>query len=46
MAFKSYVGGECGIPTYKRCYFPELIKSKPWYGFDYGPIHFTLMSTE
>ncbi|CAM9462002.1 unnamed protein product [Discosporangium mesarthrocarpum] len=43
-------GGECGVPTSWRFLMPgpaarpEL--DTPWYGIDFGPVHFTVMSTE
>eukprot|EP00640_Fibrocapsa_japonica_P000631 CAMPEP_0113945674 /NCGR_PEP_ID=MMETSP1339-20121228/49363_1 /TAXON_ID=94617 /ORGANISM="Fibrocapsa japonica" /LENGTH=632 /DNA_ID=CAMNT_0000951363 /DNA_START=100 /DNA_END=1998 /DNA_ORIENTATION=+ /assembly_acc=CAM_ASM_000762 len=43
-------GGECGVPY--GAYFPmpepadDFKKDTPWYSFDYGAIHFTVMSTE
>ena len=39
-------GGECGVPHERRLVMPRSEPDKPWYGFDYGPVHFLLMSTE
>lgn len=39
------LGGECGIPFYKRYQMPsEYLKL--WYSFDVGPIHNLVFSTE
>eukprot|EP00752_Nemacystus_decipiens_P007459 g6665.t1 len=42
--------GECGVPTAFRFPMPgaaeEPLADSPWYSFDFGPIHFTVMSTE
>ncbi|CAM9562615.1 unnamed protein product [Choristocarpus tenellus] len=43
-------GGECGVPTAWRFLMPgpasDPTLDAPWYGFNFGPIHFTVMSTE
>lgn len=39
-------GGECGVPTERRFKMPGPAEDKPWYSFDYGPVHFTIYSTE
>lgn len=39
-------GGECGVPYYRRTRMPTPAEDKPWYSFDYGPIHFVQYSTE
>ena len=39
-------GGECGIPYEKRFIMPTSALDKPWYSFDFGPIHFIFISTE
>ncbi|KAK9865860.1 hypothetical protein WJX84_011864, partial [Apatococcus fuscideae] len=39
-------GGECGVPTERHFSMPGPAEDKPWYSFDYGPIHFTIYSTE
>ncbi len=51
-------GGECGIPTLAYFPMPgggwkpdnkqekAVVTDSPWYSFDYGPIHVTVMSTE
>jgi hypothetical protein len=36
-------GGECGVPYSRRFRMPG---TDPWYSFDFGPIHFTVISTE
>jgi len=36
--------GECGVPYFARFNMPN--KNSPWYSFNLGPVHFTLMSTE
>jgi hypothetical protein len=38
--------GECGVPYERRFPMPRPSLDQPWYGFDYGSIHFVLMSTE
>jgi len=39
-------GGECGVPYETRFPMPGTKNDQPWYSFDYGNIHFILMSTE
>jgi hypothetical protein len=43
-------GGECGVMLARRFHMPSRqgASDNPpfWYGFDYGPIHFTAISTE
>lgn len=41
-------GGECGVPYEARFIMPgtENAPDEPWYSFDYGNVHFLLMSTE
>jgi hypothetical protein len=39
-------GGECGVAMTRRCYMPSKDEMKPWYSFDFGPIHFLQYSTE
>lgn len=39
-------GGECGVPYATRFPMPTASLNKPWYSFDYGPIHFTVISSE
>jgi hypothetical protein len=39
-------GGECGIPYEAYFQMPSQGPDKPWYSVEYGPIHFTMMSTE
>lgn len=39
-------GGECGVPYETYFQMPSQGVDKPWYSIEYGPIHFTVMSTE
>jgi hypothetical protein len=39
-------GGECGVAYDARLPMPGAAPGAPWYSFDFGPIHFTQMSTE
>ena len=39
-------GGECGVPHERRFPMPRPSLDEAWYGFDYGSVHFVLMSTE
>ncbi len=46
-------GGECGVAVAKRFRMPnrETAAGPPsnapfWYGFDYGSVHFTILSSE
>ncbi|KAF6263717.1 Metallo-dependent phosphatase-like protein [Scenedesmus sp. NREL 46B-D3] len=39
-------GGECGIPLERRMAMPQAGPDRPWYAFDFGPIHFLQYSTE
>jgi len=39
-------GGECGIPYERRFPMPGVSGDQPWYSFNFGNIHFTIMSTE
>eukprot|EP00698_Gefionella_okellyi_P012731 TRINITY_DN3448_c0_g1_i1.p1 TRINITY_DN3448_c0_g1~~TRINITY_DN3448_c0_g1_i1.p1 ORF type:complete len:576 (+),score=64.75 TRINITY_DN3448_c0_g1_i1:121-1728(+) len=39
-------GGECGVPYEHRFRMPRPSNDQPWYSFNYGSIHFILMSTE
>lgn len=39
-------GGECGVPLERRFTMPQAGPDKPWYSFDFGPIHFLQYSTE
>eukprot|EP00879_Flechtneria_rotunda_P003651 GHRR01003888.1.p1 GENE.GHRR01003888.1~~GHRR01003888.1.p1 ORF type:complete len:559 (+),score=122.66 GHRR01003888.1:217-1677(+) len=39
-------GGECGIAFERRVQMPQAGPDKPWYSFDFGPIHFLQYSTE
>lgn len=39
-------GGECGVPYNRRLKMPTSAEDKPWYSFNFGPIHFLQYSTE
>lgn len=39
-------GGECGIAYESYFQMPAQGKDRPWYSFEMGPVHFTVMSTE
>eukprot|EP00698_Gefionella_okellyi_P020824 TRINITY_DN6617_c0_g1_i1.p1 TRINITY_DN6617_c0_g1~~TRINITY_DN6617_c0_g1_i1.p1 ORF type:complete len:564 (+),score=100.33 TRINITY_DN6617_c0_g1_i1:99-1694(+) len=39
-------GGECGVPYERRFRMPRPSDDQPWYSFDFGSVHFILMSTE
>lgn len=39
-------GGECGVPYEHRFPMPSAGRDQPWYSFEHGPVHFTVMSTE
>lgn len=39
-------GGECGVPYERRFKMPQAGADKPWYSFEMGPVHFTVMSVE
>ena len=39
-------GGECGVPYEHRFKMPTPAMDQPWWSLNYGPIHFTMMSTE
>jgi len=39
-------GGECGVPYESHLPMPTPAKDKTWYSFNFGNIHFVLMSTE
>lgn len=42
-------GGECGVPYESRFIMPRnanQTRDQPWYSFEYGPVHVTVMSTE
>ena len=36
---------QCGIPYYRRTRMPTAEEDKPWFSFDFGPIHFIQYST-
>ena len=38
--------GECSVPMYYRFNMPGNGNSLYWYSFDYGSVHFTVMSSE
>jgi hypothetical protein len=39
-------GGECGAAYDARLPMPGTQRDQPWYSFEAGPVHFTVMSTE
>ncbi|EDO30761.1 predicted protein, partial [Nematostella vectensis] len=39
-------GGECGVPMFHRFHMPDNGNALWWYSFDYGSVHFVMMSTE
>ncbi|XP_068710159.1 uncharacterized protein [Montipora foliosa] len=39
-------GGECGVPMYYRFHMPDNGNALWWYSYDYGSVHFIMMSTE
>lgn len=39
-------GGECGVPLYRRFHMPDHGHAPWWYSFNYGLVHFTILSTE
>jgi len=39
-------GGECGVPYDLRFPMPGTDRDAPWYSFDHGPVHFTVISSE
>mmetsp|Transcript_35730 Transcript_35730/g.75820 ORF Transcript_35730/g.75820 Transcript_35730/m.75820 type:complete len:567 (-) Transcript_35730:75-1775(-) len=43
-------GGECGVPSQTKFRMPwdtaRQPNDRPWYSFDFGPVHFLMMSTE
>ena len=41
-------GGECGVPVYNRFHMPESGNGNQpwWYSFEYGLVHFTILSSE
>jgi hypothetical protein len=39
-------GGECGVAYDARLPMPGAAPGAPWYSFEFGPVHFTQMSTE
>eukprot|EP00045_Choanoeca_perplexa_P008355 m.77324 g.77324 ORF g.77324 m.77324 type:complete len:690 (-) comp14462_c0_seq1:72-2141(-) len=38
--------GECGVPMYQRFKMPDNGNSLFWYSYDYGSVHFIMMSSE
>ncbi|XP_066927057.1 uncharacterized protein [Clytia hemisphaerica] len=38
--------GECGVPMYHRFHMPNTGNKLWWYSYDYGMVHFIMMSTE
>ena len=41
-------GGECGVPVYNRFHMPNIRNGNQpwWYSFEYGLVHFTILSSE
>jgi len=39
-------GGECGVPMFYRFHMPDNGNSVWWYSYDFGLVHFIMMSTE
>ena len=39
-------GGECGVPPFYRFHMPDNGNSVFWYSYNYGLVHFTVISTE
>src|SRR4051794_15900344 len=42
-------GGECGVPYEHRFHMPNFsnnTRDETWYSLNYGPVHFTVISTE
>lgn len=39
-------GGECGVPLATRFKMPWEGVARPWYSFEYGPIHVSVLATE
>lgn len=39
-------GGECGVVYERRLQMPVQGEDRPWYSFDFGPVHFLAFSTE
>ncbi|XP_065072044.1 uncharacterized protein LOC135696546 isoform X2 [Rhopilema esculentum] len=39
-------GGECGVPMYYRFHMPDNGHYLWWYSYDFGLVHFIMMSTE
>ena len=38
--------GECGVPVFHRFRMPDMGFGLWWYSYDYGLVHFTVISTE
>ena len=38
--------GECGVPMYQRFKMPANGNSLFWFSYDYGSVHFIMMSSE
>ena len=39
-------GGESGVPVYNRFHMTQIGNQPWWYSFEYGLVHFTVLSTE
>ncbi|XP_058961900.2 uncharacterized protein [Pocillopora verrucosa] len=39
-------GGECGVPMFYRFHMPDNGNGLWWYSYEYGSVHFIMMSTE
>ncbi|EDO47589.1 predicted protein, partial [Nematostella vectensis] len=44
--FHTDSGGECGVPMYHRFHMPDNGNHVWWYSFNYGSLHYIMMSTE
>ena len=45
-SFGSDSAGECGVPPFYRFHIPDNGNSVFWYSYNYGLVHFTVISTE
>ncbi|XP_065649477.1 uncharacterized protein LOC100198144 [Hydra vulgaris] len=39
-------GGECSVPMFKRFHMPDTGHSIWWYSYDYGLVHYIMLSSE
>jgi len=44
--FLSDSGGECGVPMYYRFHMPDNGNAVWWYSYDFGLVHYIVISTE